>query len=318
MPRDTTNATSQAGAADTSDAPGASGVRAEAARRRATTERLLNLGLRLRTAFILIPIIVAVVWFGGWVGFVAAGAVVLVCLWELRTLFASRGWHPIIVLSAVVSVAFLAAAELPLQRTVILEASISALITGSFIWLILSRKATLDGSLLDWALTVVLPFYLGWPFTYFLILRGTVPGYQSSGFWWTLTTLFTVWAFDSFAFFAGNLPERFFKRHQLAPLISPKKSWEGVVGGGLFALLAAWLFTLPLHIAWYHAIAIGILVSIAATFGDLAESLLKRDIGAKDSGTIMQGHGGILDRADSLLFAMLVVYFYAVFLGSVH
>lgn len=309
---------------DTADAPNAPGTPgsspggSEGAQRRATAEWLLNLGLRARTAFILIPVVVALAWFGGWVAFAGALLVTLLALWEMRGLFARRGWHPTILLSAAICCAFLVAAELPQQRALILELSISALVVGSFTWLILSRKASVEGSLLDWALTVVLPFYLGWPFAYFLVLRGAVPGYQSTGFWWTLTTLFAVWAFDSGAYFAGYLAGRFFQRHQLAPLISPKKSWEGVAGGLLLALLASWLFTRPIGVPWYHALAIGVLVSIAATLGDLAESLLKRDIGAKDSGTIMQGHGGILDRADSLLFAILVVYFYANFLGMVH
>jgi phosphatidate cytidylyltransferase len=76
------------------------------------------------------------------------------------------------------------------------------------------------------------------------------------------------------------------------------------------------LFTHPLGVAWYHVIALGVLISAAATVGDLAESLLKRDVGVKDSGSMMPGHGGILDRLDSLLFAVMVVYYYAYFLGS--
>ncbi|HEY7832373.1 MAG TPA: phosphatidate cytidylyltransferase [Ktedonobacterales bacterium] len=315
MQRDTADAPS---APDEPESPDASGPAGARARRRATTEWLLNLGLRVRTAMLLIPVVIALAWFGGWVAFAGALLVTLVALWELRALFARRGWHPIIVLSAAACASFLAASELPQQRTLIVGLSISALIAGSFTWLILSRKATLDGSLLDWALTVVLPFYLGWPFAYFLLLRGGVPGYTSAGFWWTLTALFTVWSFDSAAYFTGYLAGRFFTRHQLAPVISPQKSWEGVAGGMVLALVAAWVFTRPIAVPWYHALIIGVLVSIAATIGDLAESLLKRDIGAKDSGTIIQGHGGILDRADSLLFAILVVYFYAYFLGMVH
>jgi phosphatidate cytidylyltransferase len=70
----------------------------------------------------------------------------------------------------------------------------------------------------------------------------------------------------------------------------------------------------PVQLAWYHALALGILVAVAATLGDLAESLLKRVADVKDSGTIVPGHGGILDRMDSLLFAVAVVFFYAAFL----
>ena len=291
----------------------ASMASAEQARSRSAGEWLASVGQRSATAFILMPIVIAIAWFGGWAAFCGALLTLVVGLYELRHMFAQHGWHPIILLSGALGVDFLVAAMLPHQRAALLALGISALLVGSFAWLILERKATLEGSLTDWALTVVLPFYLGWPLAFFLVMRGDVVGYRTPGFWWTLTTLFTVWAFDTFAFFAG----RFWGRTKLAPWISPKKTWEGAAGGLVFALIAAWLFTRPIGIAWYHALAIGALVSVAATVGDLAESLIKRDAGVKDSGRIMPGHGGVLDRVDSLLFAVMVVLFYAVFLGSI-
>lgn len=287
-------------------------VPAEAASSRAAREWLASLGQRFTTAFILMPIVIALAWFGGWVAFAGAAVTVVLALWELRTMLAQRGWHPIMLLSGAICLDLLLAAMLPAYRLPLLGLGISALVVLSFCWLMLSRKASLEGSLTDWALTLALPFYLGWPLACFLVLRGGTPGYSTAGFWWTLTVLFTVWAFDTFAFFAG----RFWGRTKLAPLISPKKTWEGATGGLIFALIAAVLFTRPIDVPWYHALIIGVLVSIAATVGDLAESLLKRDVGVKDSGTLMRGHGGVLDRIDSLLFAVLAVLPYAVFLGS--
>lgn len=300
-------------------APGALAAGASAepgGRSRATREWLTSLGQRLATALVLMPIVFALVWFGGWVAFAGAALVVAVGLWELRGMLAQRGWHPVILLSGAFSLDLLVAAMLPAQRGALLGLGISALVVGSFCWLMLTRRQTLEGALTDWALTLALPFYLGLPLAAILLLRGStpsLPGHLASGFWWTLTLLFTVWAFDTFAFFAG----RFWGKHLLAPLISPKKTWEGGAGGLVFALIAALLFTHPLGVPWYHALAIGALVSVAATVGDLAESLLKRDTGVKDSGTIMPGHGGVLDRVDSLLFAALGVLPYAAFLGSV-
>jgi phosphatidate cytidylyltransferase len=299
-------------AAPTTAAPSAAPVDA-GGRRRATREWLTSLGERFATAFILIPIVVALVWFGGWAAFIGAALTVLLGLWELRVMLHQRGWHPVILLSAALSLDFLVAAMLPALRVALLGVGISALVVGSFIWLMLTRRATLAGTLTDWALTLALPFYLGWPMAFYVVLRGSTPGYLATGFWWTLTALFAVWAFDTFAFFAG----RFWGKHLLAPLISPKKTWEGFAGGLVGALIATALFTHPIAVPWYHALAIGVLVSIAATVGDLAESLLKRDVGVKDSGTIMRGHGGMLDRADSLLFGVLVVLPYAALLGSV-
>jgi phosphatidate cytidylyltransferase len=303
----------QGAAAGMPESSGEPTTPAASRRGRTTPEWLAGLGQRSATAFILMPVVIAIVWFGGWVAFGCTVVVAALGLWELRSMLAQRGWHPILPLSAALGLCFLVAAMLPQQREAIAGLGISATIVVAFLWLMLARNEALEGSLTDWALTLVLPLYLAWPLALFLLLRGNTAGYHTAGFWWSLTTLFTVWAFDTFAFFAG----RFFGRHRLAPRISPKKTWEGAAGGLIFAIVAAVLFTRPIGVPWYHALAIGVLVSFAATVGDLAESLLKRDTGVKDSGTLMRGHGGVLDRIDSLLFAVMAVFFYAVFLGSI-
>ncbi len=110
---------------------------------------------------------------------------------------------------------------------------------------------------------------------------------------------------DTGGWFAGVL----FGRHPIAPSISPKKSWEGFVGSVLAALLIAWLMCgLVLGMAWYWVIAFGLLTPVFATAGDFAESLLKRDLTVKDMGSLFPGHGGMLDRIDSILFCAPVCY----------
>jgi phosphatidate cytidylyltransferase len=293
-------------------APDASLAGREQARAGAAREWWTSLGRRAVTAFALIPVVVALVWFGGWVAFAGATLTLVLALLELRSMLAQRGWHPVLLLSLAFGVDFLLAAMLPHQRAALLEIGITATLGGAFTWLILTRRATLENSLTDWALTLALPVYLGWPLSLFLAMRGDVAGYQPAGFWWVLTTLFGVWAFDTFALLGG----RVWGRTKLAPWISPKKTWEGAAVGLVFALIAGFVFTRPLGIAWYHALGIGAVVSVAATIGDLAESLLKRDTGVKDSGTIIPGHGGLLDRVDSLLFGAMAVFFYGVALGA--
>src|SRR5262249_26934543 len=158
----------------------------------------------------------------------------------------------------------------------------------------------------------------GWPLAFFLLLRGDTLGAGTTGFWWMLALLFMVWANDTFAFFTGH----YLGRTKLAPHVSPAKTWEGFAGGLVFTVFAAFVFTIalptafqqPLHVAWYHAVLLGVLVAIVGTIGDLAESLLKRGTGVKDSGRLVPGHGGILDRMDSPLFAILVVFFFALYL----
>ncbi|HRZ76081.1 MAG TPA: phosphatidate cytidylyltransferase, partial [Bacteroidales bacterium] len=109
-----------------------------------------------------------------------------------------------------------------------------------------------------------------------------------------------IWTFDSFAYLTGKL----LGKHPLAPRISPKKTWEGFAGGLLFVILAAVLWHNwhpgPGLVAW---LLLALVAGIAGTLGDLFESSLKRSAGVKDSGTLIPGHGGVLDRFDSILFA---------------
>lgn len=106
-------------------------------------------------------------------------------------------------------------------------------------------------------------------------------------------------------------------KHPIAPKISPKKSWEGFVGSVLATLLLSWLTVgLMLSHEWYWVVLFGLLTPVVATAGDFAESLLKRDLGVKDMGSIFPGHGGMLDRIDSLLFCAPTFYFiFALALG---
>ena len=98
-------------------------------------------------------------------------------------------------------------------------------------------------------------------------------------------------------------------RHKMAPLISPKKTWEGFAGSTAACLIAGWLcVTLLLHGHWWQGLLTGAAVVLAATLGDLVESMIKRDLDIKDMGTLLPGHGGILERLDSLLLAAPVVW----------
>ncbi|HET9920446.1 MAG TPA: CDP-archaeol synthase, partial [Ktedonobacteraceae bacterium] len=161
----------------------------------------------------------------------------------------------------------------------------------------------------------------GWPMSFFILLRGSEVGWPFAatpwwvlprGVWWLLVVLFGVWGSDTGAFFTGRL----LGRHKLAPRISPGKTWEGVGGGLVLGTIATVLFSRPLGIPWYLSVVLGIVISIVAVVGDLAESLIKRQTHVKDSGQIMPGHGGMLDRIDSLLFAVIVVYFFSLIVGK--
>jgi phosphatidate cytidylyltransferase len=149
--------------------------------------------------------------------------------------------------------------------------------------------------------------------------------------------LFSVWAGDIAAYYVG----RTIGRHKLAPIVSPNKSWEGAIASVIASVATSWVvfrFLAPLrdlfapqrsefytplsspadHVPFLHVIAIGVLTNVAAQFGDLFESALKRGAGVKDSGTLLPGHGGMLDRIDALLFAIPVVWYYANLTGFLH
>ncbi|HXE30499.1 MAG TPA: phosphatidate cytidylyltransferase, partial [Terriglobales bacterium] len=130
----------------------------------------------------------------------------------------------------------------------------------------------------------------------------------AGGAMWLVFLLVVVWVGDTAALYAG----RAWGRHRLAPRVSPGKSWEGAVA----SMIAAAAVGAGVG-AWQHAyilIPVAIAINIAAQVGDLAESALKRGAGVKDSGTLLPGHGGVLDRIDALLFAAPVLWFYVVYL----
>lgn len=123
-----------------------------------------------------------------------------------------------------------------------------------------------------------------------------------------ISMLTTIWVCDSAAFFGGTA----LGKHKLFPRISPNKSWEGALFGFVFAILTMFLAKLVVldFLSWSNVIVLGIIIGIIGQLGDLVESSIKRDAGAKDSSSIIPGHGGIFDRFDSLLFSAPAVWLY--------
>jgi len=154
-------------------------------------------------------------------------------------------------------------------------------------------------------------FYIGYFSSFLILIRqyfNTTEIFYNTGGYLIISLFATIWICDSAAFFLGTA----FGKHKLFPRVSPKKSWEGAIAGFVFAILtmiAAKAIILD-SLSWVNVIWIGILIGIFGQFGDLVESLIKRDVGVKDSSSIIPGHGGVFDRFDSLLFAAPVVYLY--------
>ena len=130
----------------------------------------------------------------------------------------------------------------------------------------------------------------------------------------TFALTLSVWACDSSAFIFGTL----FGKKKIMPSVSPKKSWVGSISGAITSLLILYVFhnqgLLGDYFSLKDAMVIGLISGVFGQFGDFTESLLKRDVGVKDSGTLLAGHGGVLDRFDSLIFACPIAYLYVHFI----
>lgn len=280
---------------------------------------LSNLQQRLLSALVLVPVLFALNWLGSWWVAGTVLLIVLLALRELYSMFAVGGYRPHAA-GYVVAVALVAVAVVRTRWNLDLAGFMLALA------LILTLAAELPrrdhaGSLLNWTLTFAGATYVAWLLAHIVLLRGYLrplaPAplaaiFPDSGAAWIVWVLVIAFSSDSGAYFVG----RSLGRHPMAPRISPKKSWEGAVGGLLAATLGSWLavvtFGLPLHPV--VAAFLGALGSAAGQAGDLAESLIKRQVGVKDSGALIPGHGGMLDRVDSLLFTIPSLYYCLIWL----
>ncbi len=177
------------------------------------------------------------------------------------------------------------------------------LITLSFLWSSRSLK--------DMVFAVSITFfgvaYFGIFSDYVFRLRE-----MTHGAWHLLWLYAATWAYDTGGYFIGKR----FGKHSLAPVTSPKKTWEGCVGGFLFVVTFLFLFwrIFPVYNLYSgtEVALLSLLLSVFAQLGDLTESLIKRSLGAKDSGTLIPGHGGIFDRIDSLLFNAPVLFYFLI------
>ncbi len=181
------------------------------------------------------------------------------------------------------------------------SATLFALVLACGIWYIITPNATIA----DVALTLFGPLYTSLLLSSIVHIRMSVSGYE--GALLTFGVMGSVWLTDSFAYFVGSR----LGHHKLAPTISPNKTWEGFFGGflgSITAWVALWL-TGVIDISLLYALFCAVCVALFAVIGDLFESRIKREADVKDSGDIMPGHGGMLDRTDSLLFGVMAADF---------
>ncbi len=258
---------------------------------------------RILSAALLIPLVALLVYLGGW--YLAGGlalAGVLATL-EYCILARSVGLRP----TTIASLIFvpLAVLDAQLAGQGVLRPAVFLLAAVSLTVEIFHHNR--EGSLQSWGVTVA-GLYIGLGLAHFVSLRAL-----ESGLIWVALALIGTWISDTGAYWLGSR----FGTRKLAPSISPGKTWEGVGGGLLFGIVSVWVIArVGLGLPHWHGIVLGLVLVAAATLGDLAESVIKRQAGAKDSGTLIPGHGGMLDRIDSLLFVAPAVYYAALLLSG--
>jgi phosphatidate cytidylyltransferase len=257
---------------------------------------------RLLSAAVFIPILLVIIWFGPlWLFSLLIAAVALLGAIEFYRLATHGGWQPSVVLGVAFTLFFIADAYFAEPRAT--EILIPAAVALPLLWLLLRSRG--EKTLANWLWTVGGIFYIGWMLGHFIPLRELEQGRD-----WVILALFTTFAADS----GGYLFGRAWGRHLMVPKISPGKTWEGTFAGIIAGIAAAVALNaiLGLPVSYWQVSILGFLIAAVAFAGDLVESMLKRSTGVKDSGRLIPGHGGILDRLDSVVFTVVLVYYYVV------
>ncbi len=252
---------------------------------------------RIVIAVVLLPLVIAVVYLGGWWLWALALAGGIVALHELYAIGASL--RPLRLGGYAGAIAAMLGMELG-GVPWLLAGLLSTLLFAFCVFLLSQTRPTFTAAIGATVLGVA------WVFGGLacLLLVREIPEF---GLWTMVSVLFTVFVSDTFAFFVG----RAFGRHRMAPAISPGKSWEGFAGGMVVAVFVPFLLLYRDRnefLSIGQLFVLGVTVALAGVLGDLFESAVKRDLGVKDSGRVLAGHGGMLDRLDALLFAGPVAY----------
>jgi len=259
---------------------------------------------RVITGLCGIPLLTAIVWFG------EPWFTILVAIWGVLAVFefykmvaASRAL-PLTYFGLIWTLLFILSPHF--DYDMLIPLLLTSAVILPLIWPLLRPQK--EAAFASWAWTIAGILYVGWLLSYLVALRGVDDGRN-----WVFLALFVTFASDTSAFFVG----RALGKHRLAPRVSPGKTWEGAIAGLLGAITVSLLFTLnsPLQVPfgyWWQAVLLGLLVSLFGQLGDLVESLFKRNMGVKESGKWIPGHGGFLDRMDSVAFAGIVVYYYVI------
>ncbi len=271
-----------------------------------SSEGKSSLGIRLVSIAALVPVVGAAVFFSPWAITVIAVVFCAVGAWEFWRLFRVGGNSPALIPMLLGVVGFILLQGFAL--TVWMVPWGGFLLLLALFWHTISYQRGIETSAVDFCITTGGIFYLGFMGSYLVALRQIDPG----GSMWLLLGLLGIALADGGAYFFGIA----FGRHKLMSRVSPKKSWEGYLGGifisTLLTTLIAWgiqAWSPGTVVQWWHGALLASILAVIAPMGDFGESMLKRQFGQKDSSNIIPGHGGILDRLDSIFWMGFIAYF---------
>lgn len=221
---------------------------------------------------------------------------------EYTTVLKHKGFLPSLKIILTSSLLFAALAYFNRFDLIPLAFTLSAIM--AFMWVLFCGKQPYIANV---ATTILGFLYCGWFPLHLLFLRNL-----DNGAGYTVMLFFAVLVTDTFCYFVGSR----FGKHKLSAVISPNKTIEGSIGGTIMCLLFSLALGIPIGLPWYHALILGILIAAFAQIGDLCESMIKRDCGVKDSSNVLPGHGGFLDRTDSYILTIPVVYYYLQYIAG--
>lgn len=264
---------------------------------------MTNLASRVLTGVVGIPLMLGLVWAGGWPFAALCAAVALVGSLEYAALWRAANLRVDAHALVAANVMLVGAAGLGARALLPTFSGLVLLILSYYV--IRHRHLDIQGAMVSLGGLV----YLGWLLAHWVLLRGQAgpvwPPAADPGLMRMLFAILCTWATDSGAYFGG----RALGRHKLAPALSPGKTVEGLLVGSAASAAVGALLSGDAGWTVTFGALLGVLVAMAGHLGDLTESALKRHAGVKDSGTLLPGHGGVLDRFDSMLWTVILVYY---------
>jgi phosphatidate cytidylyltransferase len=264
------------------------------------------LSQRVKAALIFVPLVLILIYIGGWVFNLFITGLLLLAAYEFVRLFNQMGYHPSFLVASLGILLIIS------QRWFFEVQHLSIFLSFFLFFVVVAALIEYERGKTDaafnLAINLMVSFYLGWVGSHFILIRAL-----PEGLGWLLTALPATWIADSGAYFIG----RWIGKQKMTPRLSPGKTWAGLLGG----IIAGSLSGLLLLLLWravgllavdtplWQGLVMGFVVSILSPAGDLFISLFKRTAGVKDTGNIIPGHGGVLDRIDTWIWAGMLGYY---------